>query len=197
MFPSFHEFLHSNTGPLVPWGPVVSQWPHHFTRSCTVTMVSVVPQGPAVSQCPLGSMRPQSANGLLGGAESQWSPGYTRSCSVTSGPWFHGAPQCHSCSLVPWVPTVSQCPHSYTRSCSVTVVPWFHWAPGSHKGLLGSAGSQWLLGSTRPHSVTVASVVPRGPRLSQWTPWFHLVPQCHNGPLVLWCLQHAVSLWSS
>ena len=57
-------------------------------------------------------------------------------------------------------------------------------APSLHKVLLCHNA---LHGSTRPCSVTVASVVPQGPRVSQWTPCFHVSPQCHSGPLALWC----------
>ena len=66
VFPSFHESLRSSTGPLVPWGPAVSQWPHQSTRSCSVTMLCMVPQGPSMSQWPLWCNEdPECHNGLL------------------------------------------------------------------------------------------------------------------------------------
>ena len=38
------------TRSLRSMGPAWSQWPHHQTRSCSVTMLCMAPQGPAVSQ---------------------------------------------------------------------------------------------------------------------------------------------------
>ena len=60
MFPSFHESLGSGTGPLGPWvlqchnGPIITRGPG------SVTMLCMVPQGPAVSQWPLASLGPCS-----------------------------------------------------------------------------------------------------------------------------------------
>ena len=76
--------------------------------------------------------------------------------------------------------------------------PWFNEVLQCSKALLGSTVSQWPLGSTRPCSVTVASVVPRGPRVSQWTPCCHVAPQCHSCPVALWChVVHSVTVFQT
>ena len=108
--------------PLVSMGPAVSQWPHHYTRSCSVTMLCMVPQGPAVSQWPLWFYKDP--------AVSQWTP-----C-------FHVAPQCHSGPLALWCHVV----HSVTLVLSVPP---------------GPAVSQWPLASPGPCSVTIITESPR------------------------------------
>ena len=104
MFPSFHKSLRSSTGPLDPWGPAVSQWPHHYTRSFSVTMLCMAPQSPAVSQWPLWFHKdPQCHNGPL----ALW-------CHVT-----------HSVTLVlsvPHGPAVSQWPLASPGPFSVTII---------------------------------------------------------------------------
>ena len=41
------------------------------------------------------------------------------------------------------------------RPFSVSMDPWFHEVSQCHNGLLGSAVSQWTIGSMWPHSVKI------------------------------------------
>ena len=162
MFPSCHESLRSNTGTLVPRGPAVSQWPHHYTKSCSVTMLCMVPQGPAVLQWPLGSMRP---------------PSTTMNSFVQ---------QCHNGALVTQDPAMSPETLGSMEHHSVTIVPLVPRVLAMEQWPLISLGPRLSRGSPWSRSVPVASVVPQGPRVSQWAPCFHEALQCHSGPLVLW-----------
>ena len=132
---------------------------------------------PTVSQWCLGSMRshssamlslvPQCHNGLLvprSTTVSNMFPSFHESLRSSTGPWIPWSLQCHNGPIIPQGPALSQCS------------AWFHKALQCHSGLCGS---------TRTQSVTMYSLLPCSPTVSQW-PLGSMVPcrtQCHSGPL--------------
>ena len=132
-----------------------------------------VPLGLMVSQCLIGSVRPNDDKvaswfhedpwchnaqfALLGLMVSQWDIGSMRQYLVSQ--WTLGSLRPHgNCLLILLGFLVSQWPLTSMRPNGITVVLWFYEVP---------IVPYWALGSVSSHSVTMAPCIPR-------------VLQCHN-----------------